>query len=178
MSDPAAALQAPSLRRRMASFVYEGLLMFGMLLIPGAIGAVIVAISGQQHAAWADFVLQSVAVLMYGAYFTWFWSQRGQTLPMQTWHIRLVDLTGKPPSPARALCRYAAASAWIAPAWILGIANGWGPRDKLIAVAIGIVFYALLSRLNSRRQFLHDALCGTRLVTYRTPASHGLKQTG
>jgi uncharacterized RDD family membrane protein YckC len=167
MIEPVVAQQAPSLRRRMACFVYESLLMFGMLLIPGAVGAAIVAISGQQHAAYADPVLQVVTIAMYGAYFTWFWSQRGQTLPMQTWHIRLVDSNGQSPSPARALCRYVAASAWIAPGWLVAVANGWGPRDKLIAVAVGVVAYALLSRLHPQRQFLHDALCGTRLVTHR-----------
>jgi uncharacterized RDD family membrane protein YckC len=167
MTGPAAELQAPSLRRRMACFVYESLLMFGMLLIPGAVGALIVAISGQQHAAYADLVLQVVTIAMYGAYFTWFWSRRGQTLPMQTWHIRLVDRSGNPPSPLRAFCRYLAASAWLAPAWLLGVANGWSPRDKLIAVVIGIVAYALLSKLHPQRQFLHDALCHTRLVTHR-----------
>jgi uncharacterized RDD family membrane protein YckC len=167
MSEPVAVWQAPSLRRRMACFVYEGLLMFGMLLIPGAVGALIVGLSGQQHAAYADPVLQAVTLAMYGAYFTWFWSQRGQTLPMQTWHMRLVDLQGQRPSAARAFCRYLAAGAWLAPAWALGVANGWAPRDKLIAVVIGIVAYALLSRLHPQRQFLHDAVCGTRLVTHR-----------
>ena len=177
MTEPATVLQAPSLRRRMACFVYEGLLMFGMLLIPGAVGAAIVAISGQQHASYADLVLQVVTIGMYGAYFTWFWSRRGQTLPMQTWNIRLVDASGNPPRPARAFCRYLAASAWLAPAWILGVVNGWSPRDKLIAVVIGIVAYALLSKLHPQRQFLHDALCNTRLVTHR-PLPNATGKTG
>lgn len=163
----AQASQAPSLRRRMASFVYEGLLMFGMLLIPGAIGAVIVAISKQQHAAYSDLVLQLVTLALYGAYFIWFWSRRGQTLPMQTWQILLVDSRGTPPSPARALCRYLATGLWVAPAWIIGIFNGWPPREKLIAVVIGIVAYAMLALLRRDRQFWHDALCGTRLIDAR-----------
>ena len=30
-----------------------------------------------------------------------------------------------------------------------------------------VLVYALLTRLHPDRQFLHDALCGTRLVTWR-----------
>jgi uncharacterized RDD family membrane protein YckC len=164
---PPNEVRAPSVRRRMACFVYEGMLMFGMLLIPGAVGAAIVAASGEQHAAYSDLVLQAVAIVMYGAYFTWFWSRRGQTLPMQTWHIRLVDASGQAPGRWRSLARYLAASVWLAPAWALGVANGWEPRDKLVAIAIGIVAYALLALLHPQRQFWHDALCGTRLVSWR-----------
>ena len=43
------AVTAPSLRRRMAAFVYEGLLLFGIGLVPGAIGALFFALTGQHH---------------------------------------------------------------------------------------------------------------------------------
>ena len=57
---PATLLLAPSLARRMASFVYEGLLLFGIGLIPGAIGALFVALSGHRHPLQSDTALQII----------------------------------------------------------------------------------------------------------------------
>ena len=161
------ALVAPSLKRRMASFVYEGLLLFGIGLIPGAIGALFVALTGQRHPLQSELVLQSFAVLIYAVYFSWFWSARGQTLAMKTWHIRVVTAQGRPLSQARALARFAASCAWVAPAALIAHLNGWPPRDTLAAVGVGVVAYALLALLHPQRQFWHDALCGTRLVDAR-----------
>jgi uncharacterized RDD family membrane protein YckC len=173
MTDTVATLaldaKAPSLARRMASFIYEGLLLFGMLIIPGALGAVMVAITGQQHSPQADLVLSIFSFALYAAYFTWFWSTRGQTLPMQTWQIRVVTAQGEPLGRGRAFLRYLASWLWIAPAGIAATLNGWNVRDQPRAIAaclgVGVAGYALLSLLLPQRQFLHDLLCRTRLVT-------------
>jgi uncharacterized RDD family membrane protein YckC len=159
---------APSLPRRMASFVYEGLVLFGIGLIPGAIGALFVALTGHQHPLQSDAALRVIAFAIYAVYFTWFWSVRGQTLPMQTWHIRVVTAEGKPLSQARALLRFLASCAWFAPAALLATLNGWTRWQGLGAIFVGVVAYAALSLLHPQRQFWHDALCGTRLITQRT----------
>ncbi len=161
----AGALQAPSLQRRMACFVYEALILFGVGLIPGALGALFVALSGQQHPLQSESVLRLFTFALYGVYFTWFWSARGQTLPMQTWHIRVVSESGERLSQARALCRFLASCAWFLPAVLLSSVNGWTRWESLAAVLGGIVVYALLALLHPQRQFWHDALCGTRLVS-------------
>jgi uncharacterized RDD family membrane protein YckC len=83
---------------------------------------------------------------------------------MQTWRIRVVAADGAPLTPWRALARYLASWAWIAPAWALARLNGWAGRDLFAAIGVGIVAYALLALLHPQRQFWHDALCGTRLV--------------
>jgi uncharacterized RDD family membrane protein YckC len=159
--------RAPSLKRRMASFVYEGLLLFGIGLIPGAIGALFVAPTGQQSPLQSELALQVITVLIYAVYFTWFWSARGQTLPMQTWHIRVVTTDGRPLTQFRALARFAASCAWVVPAVLVAHVNDWSPRQTLAAVGVGIVGYALLALLQPQRQFWHDAVCGTRLVDSR-----------
>ena len=161
----AGALMAPSIGRRMASFVYEGLLLFGIGLIPGAIGALFVALTGHQHPLQSDAALRAITLLIYAVYFSWFWSARGQTLPMQTWHIRVVTAQGKPLTQARALARFVASCAWFAPAAALAAANHWTRWQGLAAISVGVVAYAMLSRLHPQRQFWHDALCGTRLVS-------------
>jgi len=159
----------PSLRRRMASLVYEILLLFGVSLLPGAVGALLLAITGHPP----GLALQLIAFAIFGTYFVWFWSRRGQTLPMQTWHMRLVDAQGAPPSPARAAARYLVGCAWVAPAAALAWVNGWTGWHLLGAVGIGTLAYALLALLHPQRQFWHDAVCGTRLIDARPPASTG-----
>jgi uncharacterized RDD family membrane protein YckC len=165
----ARAFVAPSLTRRMASFVYEALLLFGIGLIPGAIGALFVALTEQRSPLQSETSLQIITLAIYAVYFTWFWSARGQTLPMQTWHIKVVTAQGGPLSQPRALARFAASCAWAAPAVLIAHLNGWKPWPTLGAVGIGVVAYALLALLHPQRQFWHDAICGTRLIDSREP---------
>jgi uncharacterized RDD family membrane protein YckC len=168
---PVGIAAAPSLSRRMASFVYEGLLLFGIGLVPGAIGALFVAMTGHEHPLQSDAALRAITLVIYAVYFSWFWSARGQTLPMQTWHIRVVTTQGEPLSQGRALARFVASCAWFAPAALLASVNGWSRWQGLAAAAVGVVAYALLALLHPQRQFWHDALCGTQLVSTRPPAS-------
>jgi uncharacterized RDD family membrane protein YckC len=155
----------PSLKRRMASFVYEGLLLFGIGLVPGAIGALFVALTGHQHPLQSNTALRAITLLIYAVYFSWFWSARGQTLPMQTWHIRVVTTHGESLSQPRALARFVASCAWFAPAAAIAALNHWTRWQGLAAITVGVVAYALLALVHPQRQFWHDALCGTRLIT-------------
>jgi hypothetical protein len=69
-------------------------------------------------------------------------------------------------SQQRALWRYTLSWLWFLPplaaSWIFNIEV----RYSLFLAAGWIIFWALLSRLHPRRQFLHDALAGTRLVSF------------
>jgi uncharacterized RDD family membrane protein YckC len=161
----AAAEPTPSLARRMACFAYEATLLFGLALIPGVLGAVFLAQTGQRHPLQSESALRVYALVLYGVYFVGLWSRRGQTLAMQTWRIRVVTAAGGRLTQARALARYVACCCvWLAPATLLAAALHWPPWPSLAAVAIGIGIYALLALLEPDRQFWHDRLCGTRLV--------------
>ncbi len=166
-----AAQQAPGLKRRMASFIYEGLLLFGIGLVPGAIGAFFVALTGHRHPLQSDASLRVITLLIYAVYFTWFWSRTGQTLPMKTWHLRVVTAHGRRLTQVRALMRFVASCAWFAPAALLSALNGWIGWQGLGAAAVGVVAYALLTLLHPQRQFWHDALCGTRIVDAKPTAA-------
>ena len=158
----------PSLLRRMACFVYEATLLFGLGLVPGVIGAVFVAQTGQSHPLQSETALRLFALLFYGVYFVWLWAARGQTLAMQTWRIRLVTTGGGAISQGRALGRYAACcAAWFLPASLVASAAHLGPWPSLAATALGIAAYALLALAEPTRQFWHDRLCGTRLIDVR-----------
>ena len=159
-------LAAPSLRRRMACFVYEALILFAMALIAALVFSVATqmrhALAGRQ--ALAVFVLLALA-----AYCTWFWS-KGQTLPMQTWRIRVVDRHGRPLTKARAFLRFLCCSLWLLPPLAFLAARSVGAWQPVAAVfGIWISFWALLSHLHPQRQFWHDVLAGTRLVDAPQP---------
>ena len=92
----------PSLRRRMACWFYEGMLLFGVLFVAGYLFG---TLSQTKHALHNRHGLQAFLFLVFAIYFTWLWS-KGQTLAMKTWHIRVVDTSGQPLTQARALWRY------------------------------------------------------------------------
>lgn len=157
-----APLQAPSLARRMACWLYEGMLLFAVVFVAGWLFSTL----GQMRNAMDErrVLLQMFLFIVFGVYFSWFWS-RGQTLAMKTWHIRVVDHAGQPITQARALLRYLLCWLWFLPP--LGAAWAFGLTGAEVAVlAFGwIVVWALLSRFHAQRQFVHDALAGTRLIS-------------
>jgi uncharacterized RDD family membrane protein YckC len=163
--DPTAPLETPALRRRLACFVYEGVLLFGVVTVTALVWGVA---TNQRHALVGQHGLQAAVFIVLGLYYVGFWSTRGQTLPMQTWHIRLLTTSGEPVSAGRAFARYLASWLWFMPA-LVGLWLGGMPSGGIATAAVlgGVVIYAALSRLHPTRQFLHDALCGTRLVVWR-----------
>ena len=160
---PAAALPdlvAPSLRRRMACWLYEGMLMFGVTFLAGYLFG---TLSQTRNAMDNRHALQAFLFVVFGIYFAWFWA-KGQTLAMKTWHIRVVDRAGRPLTQARALLRYFCSWLWFLPVLAaLGPLRLTGPEVALLVVG-WVVVWALLSRFHPLRQFWHDALAGTRLI--------------
>jgi uncharacterized RDD family membrane protein YckC len=172
----AAPASTPSLARRMACFLYEATLLFGLALIPGVLGAIFVAQTGQRHPLQSDAALRVYALILYGIYFVWLWSTRGQTLAMQTWKIRVVTAAGGRLSQGRALARYiACCCAWFGPATLAAAVLHWPPARSLGAVAAGIAGYALLALLEPGRQFWHDRLCRTRLIDAAAAAARAAR---
>lgn len=156
-------MSAPPLLRRLACFVYEGVLLFGVVMVAGFAYS---TLTQQQHALVGTTGLQIVLFFVLGAYFAGCWSLGGQTLAMQTWRIRLVTATGQRVSLPRAMCRYLLCWLWFLPA-LLGVtlAGLKGPLATFSAMIAGIVAYAALAWLRPDRQYWHDAVCATRLVT-------------
>lgn len=160
---------APSLARRLASFTYEGVLLFGVVMVAGLIYA---TVTNQRHALAGQTGLQAWLFGVLGLYFIGFWVRQGQTLAMRTWHIRLVRADGAPLGLARASLRYLLSWLWFLPA--LGLLHGSGLQGGWhfsLALVAGVLAYAGASRLHPQRQFLHDVLCGTRLVDARPPST-------
>lgn len=159
------SLQAPSLRRRMACWLYEGMLMFGVVFMAGYLFS---TLTQTRHALDNRHMQQAFLFVVFGIYFTWFWA-KGQTLAMKTWHIRVVDAAGRPITQARALARYVLSWLWLLPPLAIAGATGAGGGETSVLVLGWVIVWALLSRFHAQRQFLHDALAGTRLVHHETP---------
>lgn len=165
---PADKLVTPGLARRLAAFVYEGVLLFGVVMIAGYLYS---SLTQQHHALQGQVGLKVFLFVVLATYFVWFWSHGGQTVAMRAWHVRLVTQDGLPVSKRRATLRYLASWVWFLPALASAWLGGLHSAPQIFAtMTLGVLVYAATARLHPQRQFWHDALCGTRLVTWRPPA--------
>lgn len=130
----------PGIGRRLASMLYEGLVVFSVLLIGFWLPQALLSGMGLGFSA-RGLWLHIIVLLM--IYFLWFWLNGGQTLPMKTWKLKLANPDGSPPRPAQALLRYLVAWPSIL---LLGIGILWAVVDK-------------------DKQFLHDRIAGTRIIS-------------
>ena len=153
-------LTAPNLPRRMACWLYEGLLLFGVLFIAGYLFS---TLSQSRHALDNRHGLQAFLFLVVGIYFTWF-GQKGQTLAMKTWRIRLVNTQGEALSQKEAFVRYLFSWIWFIPPLALLAPYALTGAETAVLFMGWVAVWALLSRFHPQRQFWHDALAGTRLV--------------
>ncbi|OYT93007.1 MAG: RDD family protein [Burkholderiales bacterium PBB3] len=153
-------MSTPSLTRRMACWLYEGLLMFGVVFISGYLFG---TLSQTRHALDNRHALQIFLFVIFGIYFVWFWA-KGQTLAMKTWDIRLVDRNNQAVSQRRALVRYCLSWTWFLPP-LLAVSPFQLSAGEVTVLVMGwVVVWAILSRFHPDRQFWHDAWAGTRLV--------------
>ncbi len=148
--------------RRLASMLYEAMLMFGVIFISGWFFSTLLQ---QRHALYLRNWLQDWLFLVIAVYFIWFWTHGGQTLAMKTWRIRLETNAGQPLDLKRAFARHLLAWLWILPglaaAWLLG-AKTW----MLVVIPFAnVLLWALTAYLDPKRQFLHDRIAGTRIVS-------------
>jgi uncharacterized RDD family membrane protein YckC len=154
-------LIAPSLPRRMACWLYEGMLLFAVVFVAGWLFSTLGQMRDSMDARRP--LLQAFLFLVFAVYFAWFWA-KGQTLAMKTWNIRVVDREGRPLTPGRALLRYACSWLWFLPPLAVLAPFKLGGAQNLVLVLGWVAVWAVLSRFHPQRQFWHDALAGTRLI--------------
>jgi uncharacterized RDD family membrane protein YckC len=138
MQEPAIPFPTPSIKRRLASMSYEVVLLSALWITAGFL---FLAFHKDTTAGAWQIIFRVYLIVVTGVYFVSFW-RWGQTLPMKTWRIRLVDAQGRPPRVPLAILRY------------------------LLAV-IGLCFFGvglLWALLDRDRQFLHDRILGLRLT--------------
>jgi uncharacterized RDD family membrane protein YckC len=132
------------------------------------VGLPYAVLTQQRHAMQGQTGLQIAVFAALLLYFVTFWTRGGQTVAMRAWHVRLLSANGHPVTPLRALARYLLAWLWFVPALLAAHLAGLHSAGGIFTLlAAGVLAYAALAFLHPQRQFLHDALCGTRLVTWR-----------
>ena len=152
----------PSLKRRFMSMTYEAMLLFAVVFIADYLFD---ALTQSRHALTLRHARQALLFAVLAAYFMWFWMHGGQTLAMKTWRVRLVSPHGAPLTLARALARYVLLWIFVLPTLAILAVLQVGGSIAVMALALAIIvppFYALV---DSDRQFIHDRLLGTRLVS-------------
>ena len=132
------SLQLASLRLRLVSLVYEGILLCTVLFVSAYL---FLSLARDAQSGLSRVIFQVYLLSMCGAYFVFCWARTGQTLPMKTWRMRIVTEEGGALTVGRAFKRYLLAI----PGMLSGISLLWAPFDR-------------------ERQFLHDRLAGTRIV--------------
>jgi uncharacterized RDD family membrane protein YckC len=130
--------------RRLASLVYESLVVTAMALVAGlAFLLPLYMLTGHDATRGVSrWAFQIWLFSIFGLYFGWFWLNGGQTLPMRAWRLRVVRADNQPLTRAHALRRYLLA---------------W---PSVLLAGVGLL-WALVDR---DHQFLHDRLAGTRLI--------------
>lgn len=165
-------LTAPSISRRMACWLYEGMLMFGVVFLAGYLFS---ALTQTRHALDNRHMQQAFLFVVFGIYFVWFWS-KGQTLAMKTWHIRVVDREGHAITQARALARYVLSWLWFLPPLAAAELFHLSAPELGVILPGWIAIWAILSRFHPQRQFLHDAMAGTRLIHHKPVEPKGRRK--
>ena len=127
--------------------MYESLLVAAVAFFAGLL---FLAAAGGNPGGWLRHAFQAYLFMVIGLYFTISWRRSGQTLAMKTWKLRLIGANGGRITLPQAVLRYI----WAWPCLALG--------------GIGIL-YAPFDR---ERQFLHDRLAGTRIVSDKAPAAN------
>jgi uncharacterized RDD family membrane protein YckC len=133
------AVQLPGIRRRLASMLYESLLLLGVLavmIVP------LFLLAATANILVPGAIMRVYVVLCLAFYFIWHWHGGRQTLAMRTWKLMIATPAGNAPPLWRLALRYVLA---------------W---PSLILFGIGLL-WALIDR---DRQFLHDRLAGTRVI--------------
>jgi uncharacterized RDD family membrane protein YckC len=138
--------KAPSLLKLGACLFYEGLVLIALLFVSAWLYVWVV---GDATEGVKRLLMQLYLWVVVGAYFIDSWMKKGQTLPMRSWKLQVIDLTTNNYQLTfkRALIRYPLAS--------LGF----------LLFGLGF-FWALFDRDN---QFLHDRLLKTKIIDTTTP---------
>ena len=132
-----------TLRTRLASMIYELLLVVAVLFIASFL---FIRLAGNAQNGWKQLLYQIYLIGVLFAYFSAFWLRSGQTLAMKTWRIKLVNLDGK-----------------LIPLQQAGL--------RFVLALFGVGFFGasiIWAWFDRDRQFLHDRLAKTRLIHVAT----------
>ncbi len=130
--------RAPGLARRIATMLYDLLLLFGVLVVGAAVYQIGFAlITGAADISGpARLPFQLYLLVLIAGYYLYFWTGGRETLGMRAWRTRLLRADGRELGAADALRRLALAALTLLPAgagllWVLFDREGLAWYDRL-----------------------------------------------
>ncbi|MEM1243573.1 MAG: RDD family protein [Pseudomonadota bacterium] len=130
-----------SLIRRAAALLYDGLILFAIMLL---FTGVVIIIRHDKAIPPESLWFQGILIAICLIYFCYFWIRYGQTLGMLAWKIKLSQKNGNPIHFKQAIFRFFLACL------------------SLLVFALGFIFCLF----NKEKLTLHDKLLGTRTYFY------------
>ena len=167
MQEPAAVtIRTPTIKRRLMAMLYDLLLITAVEFFANFL---FIFLTGNRQAPLFRHLGIALFFLVAAAYFLHAWCGSGFTLAMKTWRIKLVKVGHVRVPFGAALLRHVLAWCWLLPALYVSHVLKLSHGHTALALAIGIVVWALTAFLDKDRQFLHDKLAGTRLIQLPPP---------
>lgn len=159
------ALTTPGLLRRLASLVYESLLIGALLMLASAVFTPLIALAGDS--SLMHHLLQLFMALVLFAYFGYCWVKSGQTPAMKPWRLQLQRADGSLLDWQHAAIRYLLALLLFVGLPALALQIWQFPLEARFSLTLVILSWWLVPLLwalvDPDRQFLHDRLSGTRI---------------
>ncbi|MDO8438885.1 MAG: RDD family protein [Telluria sp.] len=166
MSNSTSPVETPSLKRRLICLVYETSLVIAV----AALGILLFLLATQKLGDSVIYYGRHVALFaVVGVYLVHSWAGTGFTLAMKTWRIKLVKVGCARVPMKAAIVRYVFAWGWVLPALAVSDFFHLSRGQTGAAIGVGIVAWALTAFLDKDRQFLHDKIAGTRLISLPKP---------
>jgi uncharacterized RDD family membrane protein YckC len=132
-------LQAPSLLKLGACFIYDALAVIALCFVCALVFIILI---GDASHGLKRYMLQLFLWIAIGIYFVWCWKRSGQTLAMQTWQLKVVNEDYQLLTWNRAMTRYVLASVSL---MLFGLGFLWAIVDR-------------------GHLFLHDRLLNTYII--------------
>lgn len=156
------SVETPTVKRRLICLVYDVFLVAAVLMLGMLVYVLLFKSVGDSFNAWGRPV---ALVIVTAAYFIHTWTGSGHTLAMKTWRIKIVKVGVATVPLNAAIVRYVAAWGWVLPGLVVSRLLHLPPKHMAIAVGVNVILWALLALLDKDRQFLHDRIAGTRLIS-------------
>lgn len=139
-----ASVTSAGLLRRLASGLYDLLLLAALLMV---LGIAVLILRGGEAVPTGTLWWQTLVLACCTVFYAGFWARGGQTLGMRTWRLRVEKVDGSPVDMGTSVLRFFAALAGLGLLWI--------PFDR-------------------DRRALHDRVAGTRVVLLTKEQARGL----
>ena len=118
--------------KRLATVIYDGLIVIAILFLASAIAmAVVGAIMGaeaitEQQILISNPIYSAWLILCWFSYYAWCWRKGGQTLGMKAWRLKLITADNNKMTYSNALLRFFSSFLGLAHLWaLLPGKRGW-----------------------------------------------------